>query len=106
MTSRNREKKHDRNATKQDEDDATSRGSANGRPQGARKCKDITEAGAERREVEKGRGELIAALGISEGHLGTGTRSYGSEDGACPSRVKKSPVARALAFCLEERSAI
>ena len=34
---RNRRKKHDANATKQDEDDTTSRGSANGRSKGARK---------------------------------------------------------------------
>ena len=46
--------------------------------------------------MEKGRGDLREALDIAEAHLGTGTRPYDSEDGARPSRVKKSSVTRVL----------
>ena len=91
----NRNKK-DANATKQDEDDTTSRGSASGRSQGARERKAIAEASAEKAKVEKGRDELRAALDLLEAHLGTGTRPYDSEDGTHPSRGKKSSVIRVI----------
>ena len=96
MQTRNRRNKHDANATKQDEDDTTSRGSANGRSQGARKRKAIAEANAEKQKVERERVELREALDILEDRLGTGTRPYDSEDGTRSSRVKKSAVTRAL----------
>ena len=96
MKNRNRRKKQDANATKQGEDDNTSRGTANGRPQGARKRKAIAEASAEKRKAEQGRDELREALDILEAHLGAGTRLYDSEDGTRSSRVKKSAVTRAL----------
>ena len=63
----------DTNAVKQDEDGTTSQGSAGGRSQGAKKCKAITEANAEKAKVEKERDELREALDILEAHLGTGT---------------------------------
>ena len=44
-------KYQDAYATKQDEDDTTSRGSANGRSQGARKRKAIAEANVEKQKV-------------------------------------------------------
>ena len=81
---------------KQDEDDTTSWGSANGRSQGAKKRKANAEANAEKQKVEREHGELREALGILEAHLGTGTQPYDSEDGTWPSRVKKSLVTRAL----------
>ena len=59
----------DTNATKHDEDDTTSRGSAGGRSQGARKCKAIAEANAENAKVEKERDKLTEALNILEAHL-------------------------------------
>ena len=98
MKNRNRRKKQDGNATKQDEDDTTSRGSANGQSQGARQRKPIAEANAEKQKVERERVELREALDILEDHLhvGTGTRPYDSEDGTRSSRVKKSAVTRAL----------
>ena len=87
----------DTNAAKQGEDDdTTSRGSANGRSQGARKRKVIAEAHDERQEVEKERGELREALDIIEAHLGTCTRQCDSENGTRPSRVKKTTATRAL----------
>ena len=64
MQIRNRRKKYDANATKQDEDDTTSRGSANGRSQGARNRKAIAEANAEKQKVERERDELREALDI------------------------------------------
>ena len=67
MQIRNR-KQYDTNATKQDEDDTTSRGSANGRSHGARKRKAIAEANAEKQKVEKERDELREALDIIENH--------------------------------------
>ena len=76
------------------EEDTTSRGSANGRSQGARKRKAIAEANAEKQKVEKERGELREALEIIESHLGAGTRQYDSEDGTRSSRVKKTTVTR------------
>ena len=69
----------DMNATKPDEDDTTSRGSANGRSQGAMKRKAIAEANAEKVKVEKERDELREALDILEAYLGTGTRPYDAE---------------------------
>ena len=62
----------DADATKQDEDDTTSRGSANGRSQGARKRKANAEANAAKENVKRERGELREALDILEAHLGTG----------------------------------
>ena len=62
----------DTNTTKPDEDDTASRGSANGRSQGARKLKAVAEAAAEKAKVEKERDELREALDILEAHLGTG----------------------------------
>ena len=79
----------DTNATKPDEDDTTSRGSAGGRSQGARKRKSIAEANAEKAKVEKERDELREALGVLEAHLGTGTRPYDSEDGFALSRRRE-----------------
>ena len=76
------------NATKPDEDDTTSRGSANGRSHGARKRKAIAEASAEKENVENERDEFREAVDILEAHLGTGTRPY--EDGTRPSRVKQT----------------
>ena len=64
----------DTNATKHDEDDTTSRGSAGGRSQGARKRKAIAEANAENAKVEKERDELREALNLLKAQLGTGTR--------------------------------
>ena len=62
------ESSQDTNATKHDEDDTTSRGSAGGRSQGARKRtfkrKAIAEASAEKAKVEKERGGLREALSI------------------------------------------
>ena len=87
---------HDANATKQDEDDTTSRGSANGRSQGARKRKAIAASEAEKQKVEQERDELREALDVLEAHLGTGTRQYDSEDGTRSSCVKKTTVARAI----------
>ena len=70
-------KPQDTNAAKQGEDDdTTSRGSANGRSQGARKRKVIAETHAEKQKVEKERDELREALDIIEAHLGTCTRQY------------------------------
>ena len=89
-------KTQDANATKQDEDDTTWRGSANGRSQGARKRKAIAEANAAKQKVEKDRDELREALETLEEHLGTGTRPYDSQDGTRSSRVKKSAMSRAL----------
>ena len=86
----------DTNATKPDEDDTTSRGSAGGRSQGATKRKEIAEANAEKAKVETERDELREALDILEAHLGTGTRQYDSEDGTRTSRVKKSSMTRVL----------
>ena len=71
----------DTKATKPDEDDTTSRGSAGGRSQGARKRKAIAEANDEKAKVEKERDELREDLDILEAHLGTGTRQLDSEDG-------------------------
>ena len=71
---------------------------ADGRSQGASKCKAFAEASAEKVNAEKECGELRAALNILEGHLGTGTPLHDSEDGTCPSCVKTSSVARALHF--------
>ena len=73
----------DANATKPDENGTTSRGSANGRSQGARKRKAVAEANAEKAKVAKKHGELRAALAVDilEDHLGTGMRPYDSEDG-------------------------
>ena len=48
----------DVNATKQDEDDTASRGSANGRSQGDRKRKAISEANVEKTTAENERDEL------------------------------------------------
>ena len=96
MKSRNRRKKQDANAPKQDEGDTTSQGSANGRSQGDRKCKAIPEANAEKQKVERERDELREALDILEAHLGTGTRPYDSEDGTRSSCVENSTVIRAL----------
>ena len=79
-----------------EDDDTTSRGSANGRSQGARKRKAIADANAERQKVEKERDELREALDTIEAHLGTCTRQYDSEDGTRPSRVKKIAVTRTL----------
>jgi len=76
MKIRNRKGKKDANATKQDEDDTTSRGSANGRSQGARKRKAIAASEAGRQKVEKERDELREALDLLEAHLGSGTRQY------------------------------
>ena len=56
----------DANATKQTEDDTTSRGSAGGPSRGAKKRKDIADANAEKAKVEKERGELRGALKILE----------------------------------------
>ena len=72
------------NATKQEEDDTTSRGSANGRSQGARKRKAIAASGAERQKVENECGELRGVLDFLDAHLGAGTRQYDSEDGTRP----------------------
>ena len=71
----------DANATKQGEDDTTSRGSAGGHSQGAMERKTIADANAEKAKVEKERDELREALNIFEEQLGTGTRQYDSEDG-------------------------
>ena len=84
------------NAAKQVEDDVTSRGSAGGRSQGARKSKAIAEANAEKEHVEKERGELGQAIDIFEAQLDTGTRQYDSEDGTRASRVKTTAMARVL----------
>ena len=86
----------DTNATKQDEDDTASRKSAGGRSQGARKCKAIAEANAEKVKGENERDELKEALNILEAHLGVGMRPYDSEDGTRPSRVTTSSMARVL----------
>ena len=56
---------------KQDEDDTTSRGSANERSQGARKRKAIADTNAKKQKVEKERGELREALETLEEHLGS-----------------------------------
>ena len=82
----------DTNATKHNEDDTTSRGSAAGRSQGARKRKAVAEANAEKAKVEKEHDELREALNILEAHLGTGTRQCDSEDGTRASRVEKSSM--------------
>ena len=50
------------NATKQGEDDTTSRGSAGGRSQGARKRKPIADANAEKAKVEKERPESFGGV--------------------------------------------
>ena len=98
-------KTQDANVMKKDEDGATSRGSANGRPQGARERKSITEASAEKQQkVEKERDELREALETLEAHLGTGTRPYGSEDGTRSSRVKKTAMAKALRSVSRKRA--
>ena len=72
MQIRNRKQKHDANAAKQDEDDTTSRGSANERSRGARKRKAIAASKAEKQKVEQERDELREALDILEAHLGRG----------------------------------
>ena len=87
---------HDANATKQSEDDATSRGSPDGCSQLARKRKATADANAEKAKVEKERDELREALNILEEQLGTGTQQYDSEDGTRTSRVKKMAVTRVL----------
>ena len=94
--SRNKKSAQDTNATKPDEDDTASWGSANGRSQGATKRKSIAEAIAEKANAQNERGELSKALDLLEAHLGTGTRPYDSEDGTRPSCVKKLSVARLL----------
>ena len=95
----------DANATKQVEDNTTSRRSAGGRSQGARKRTDIADANAEKAKVEKERGGLREALDILEARLGTGTRQYDSEDGTRPSRVKKTTVARVICSVSSKKGA-
>ena len=69
----------DTNAAKLGEDATTSRGSAGGRSQAARKRKAIADANTAKPKVEKERDELREALDTLEARLGTGTRQCDSD---------------------------
>ena len=83
-----------------DDSHDTLRGSAGGRSQGARKRKTTAEANAGNAQTERERDEPRESLMILEDRLGSGTRSYDTEAGTRPSRVKKTTATRCFAPCL------